>query len=49
MIGKMLESNKVNKAVFYLDAPVSNSGRLFLSEFNFEVQVEVISHVDTTL
>lgn len=55
MIGKILESNEVNKAVFYLDAPVSNSGRLkqriieLLSGFHFEVQVEVIHHVDTVL
>lgn len=55
MIGKMLESSKVGKAVFYLDAPVSNSGRLkqrigeLLEEFDFEVQVEVINNVDSVL
>lgn len=55
MIGQVLESSKINKAVFYLDAPVSNSGRLkqriieILCEFDFEVQVEVIHHVDTAL
>lgn len=54
-IGRMLESHKVGKAVFYLDAPVSNSGRLkqrileTLSESPFEVQVEVIHHVDAVL
>ncbi len=26
LIGKYLERNEVDKAVFYLDAPVSNSG-----------------------
>lgn len=55
MIGKMLAANKVGKAVFYLDAPVSNSGRLkqricaLLEEFDLEVQVEVINNVDSVL
>lgn len=54
-IGKMLENNNVGKAVFYLDAPVSNSGRLkqrimeLLNRFSFEVQVEVIHNVDAVL
>ena len=55
LIGKMLEKNKVGKVVFYLDAPVSNSGRLkqqiiaLLSPFSFELEVEVINNVDTVL
>ena len=55
MIGKMLERYKIGKAVFYLDAPVSNSGRLkeqigeVLEQFPFEIQIEVIHNVDTTL
>ena len=55
LIGKMLESNGVSKVVFYLDAPVSNSGRLkqhileLLDEFSFEVQAEVIHNVDSVL
>lgn len=55
LIGKSLEKNNVGKAVFYLDAPVSNSGRLkqrimeLLSQFSFEVQVEVIHNVDAVL
>lgn len=55
LIGKILESNKADKAVFYLDAPVSNSGRLkqriieLLSPFTFEGKVEVINNVDTVL
>lgn len=55
MIGNTLEKNKIGKAVFYLDAPVSNSGRLkqriteILSQFNFEVQTEVINNVDSVL
>lgn len=55
LIGSILEKNKVEKAVFYLDAPVSNSGRLkqriteLLNQFTFEVQVEVINNVDAVL
>ena len=55
LIGKMLEKNKVNKVIFYLDAPVSNSGRLkqriieLLNQFTFEVEVEVINNVDAVL
>ena len=55
LIGKMLEKNKIGKAKFYLDAPVSNSGKLkekileLLAEFNFDVQVENINNVDSTL
>ncbi|MDE6234054.1 MAG: DUF434 domain-containing protein [Lachnospiraceae bacterium] len=54
-IGKQLEHNKIDKAVFYLDAPVSNSGRLkvrildILSRYNFDVEVEVINNVDSVL
>lgn len=55
MIGQMLERSGIGKAVFYLDSPVSNSGRLkeqigtLLGEFPFELQLEVIHNVDTTL
>lgn len=55
LIGKALEKNKIDKVVFYLDAPVSNSGRLkqqileLLNPFHFEVQVEVINNVDAVL
>lgn len=55
LIGKALEDSKIGKAVFYLDAPVSNSGRLkqwiieLLSQFTFEVEVEVINNVDSVL
>ena len=54
-IGKLLEQKGVKKAVFYLDAPVSNSGRLkelilqCLEGVSFEVQVEIIHNVDSTL
>jgi len=55
LIGKALEDSKIGKAIFYLDAPVSNSGRLkqriidLLSQFTFEVEVEVINNVDSVL
>lgn len=54
-IGKILEKCKIGKVIFYLDAPVSNSGRLkmrileLLNEFDFEVQAEVIGDVDSAL
>ncbi len=54
-IGKQLEENKVKKAIFYLDSPVSNSGRLktqimeLLEQFNYEVEVYVIHNVDSVL
>ena len=55
LIGAMLEKWKIGRAVFYLDAPVSNSGRLKqrilekLATVGFEVQVEVINEVDRVL
>ena len=51
----MLEKSKVGKAVFYLDAPVSNSGRLkecitdLLKDCSFELQVENVYQVDSRL
>ena len=54
-IGKILEKNKIKRAIFYLDSPVSNSGRLklrileLLEKYNFEVQVENIKNVDAIL
>lgn len=54
-IGKALEKKKVKKAYFYLDAPVSNSGRLkesivqLLEAFDFELQVDIINNVDSVL
>lgn len=54
-IGKALEAHKIRKAVFYLDAPVSNSGRLkerilqLLEGFHFEIEVAIINNVDTVL
>lgn len=55
MTGRMLEKSGIGKAVFYLDSPVSNSGRLkeqigtLLGNFPFELQLEVIHNVDVTL
>lgn len=55
LLGEMLESYKIQKVIFYLDAPVSNSGNLkikileILNNFSFEVEVENINNVDSTL
>lgn len=55
LLGEMLESYKIKKVIFYLDAPVSNSGNLkikileILNNFSFEVEVENINNVDSTL
>lgn len=54
-IGRALEKYKITKAIFYLDAPVSNSGKLkkrileLLEKFNFDLQVENINNVDSVL
>lgn len=54
-IGKTLERKNVKEAIFYLDAPVSNSGRLkerileLLGEFDFDVSVNIINNVDSVL
>jgi len=54
-IFKKLEEYKIGAAMFYLDAPVSNSGRLkqmileLSKDFNFKVQVNNINNVDTVL
>ncbi len=55
LIGKKLEELKVKKAVFYLDEPVSNSGRLkvkildMLVRYNFNVEVELVKNADKEL
>lgn len=54
-IGDMLEKHKVKKAYFYLDAPVSNSGKLgqrireVLAASLFEVEIVIINEVDSIL
>ena len=55
LIGYIFEKEKVKKAIFYLDVPVSNSGNLkkvivnTLSRYNFEVEVHNINNVDGIL
>lgn len=55
LIGKELENMEISKAVFYMDAPVSNTGRLAacihseLAMYPFEVETEVITNVDFVL
>ena len=55
LIGDKLQQLKVNKAVFYLDSPVSNSGRLkmrmleLLSTYSFDVEVELVNNADVVL
>lgn len=55
IIGDALEHLKVRKAVFYLDAPVSNSGRLksliadVWEAYDMELDIQVINDVDRIL
>ncbi|GAA0126077.1 DUF434 domain-containing protein [Clostridium sp. CTA-19] len=55
LIGNILEKYKIKKAIFYLDSPVSNSGRLklkileLLRDYNFQVEAKTINNVDTVL
>jgi hypothetical protein len=55
MIGEQLTSLKVEEAVFYLDAPVSNTGRLkqklldLLKDYSFRTSVELINNADVIL
>ncbi|MEG1255345.1 DUF434 domain-containing protein [Clostridium sp.] len=55
LIGERLAEYKVDKAIFYLDLPVSNSGRLkmkileVLENLQFEINVENINNVDSAL
>jgi hypothetical protein len=55
LIGKALENLGIAKASFYLDSQVSNSGKLklkileLLDKYSFEVVVENINNVDSTL
>lgn len=54
-LGEVLSRHKVKKAVFYLDAPVSNSGRLgqkikeHLGAYPFETEIIVMNEVDYAL
>ena len=55
LIGEKLEKLKIDKAVFYLDKPVSNSGNLkikileLLDKYNFSVDVELVDNADKSL
>lgn len=55
LIGKKLDELKICRAVFYLDRPVSNSGRLknrileLLNKYDFEVDVELVDNADKSL
>ena len=54
-IGNSFSENKIKKAVFYLDAPVSNSGRLgkkikdFFQKYDFQTDIIIINEVDHAL
>lgn len=55
LIFERLKKMEIGEAVFYLDAPVSNSGRLralileIADAYDFDVSVEVINDVDRVL
>ena len=54
-LGDKFQDMKIGRAVFYLDKPVSNSGRLkmrileLLNKYNFEVEVELVDNADKVL
>ena len=54
-IGEFLSERKIKKAAFYLDAPVSNSGRLgqkikeLFEKYDFETEIIIINEVDYAL
>ena len=55
LIGKKLQDMNIGKAVFYLDKPVSNSGRLkmrileCLESYDFKVEVHIVDNADREL
>ena len=55
LIGAKLEKFKIEHVTFYLDAPVSNTGRLkvklheLLNEFSYKVDVELVNNADVLL
>ena len=55
LVGEKLDQMSIAEAVFYLDAPVSNMGRLkarildLLASCKCEIKVEIIDHVDEIL
>lgn len=55
LIGKKLNQMKIQKVIFYLDSPVSNTGRLklkileILNTYNFDVDVLLVPNADVIL
>lgn len=55
LIGEKLAGMKIKEAVFYLDAPVSNTGRLkckiydLLNDYPYHVTVELVNNADVIL
>lgn len=55
LIGKKFTDMNISKAVFYLDSPVSNTGRLkqkileFSEHWNFDVEVNLVLNADVVL
>lgn len=55
MIGQKLNAMKTKRCVFYLDRPVSNSGRLkakileVLEKYDFETDVQIVNDADQVL
>ncbi|WP_186430445.1 DUF434 domain-containing protein [Clostridium sp. BSD9I1] len=55
LIGKRLKEVNIGKAIFYLDSPVSNTGRLkarileILSKYDFDVEVILVPNADFIL
>jgi len=55
LIGKRLQALCVAEAIFYLDAPVSNSGRLkerifqIICDYGYKVRVDVVNNPDALL
>lgn len=55
LIGAKLQSSNISEAVFYLDSPVSNTGRLktrileLLMGFNYKTSIELVNNADVLL
>jgi hypothetical protein len=55
LIGKKLDEMQIKEVVFYLDSPVSNTGRLkqrildLLSEYSYTVKVDLVPNADIVL
>ena len=55
LIGAKLEEMKISKVNFYLDSPVSNTGKLrvrileLLAKYSYDVKVELVNNADVVL